>query len=377
MMNYKGTNSILKTSLLIFSHLLRISFALVFLFSGFVKAIDPLGFAYKLQDYFDAFGPFFQNFNSFSLVLSIVFSGAELVLGLMILLMVKYKIAVRISLLYVFLMTLLTLYIAFNNPVTDCGCFGDALILSNWQTFYKNILLLAIVAFLSYTRTSLIQFFGTKTEYVLIAIFILATIFISVYNLQHLPWIDFRPYKIGTDIQSKMEVDENAVTEEYLITFIYEKDGLKKEFTLENYPENDTTWKFVDQKTEIVRHGDEAEIHDFILTDEGYNDLTADVLDYVYQTNLVVMYDLNRANKKGVEQIKDYCQSHKDLTTRYFILTASGENSINEFKEEFKWDIPVLSADPIVLKTMIRANPGVITLEKGVITNKLNWRDIK
>lgn len=376
-MNYKGTNPILKTTLLIFAHLLRIAFALVFLFSGFVKAIDPLGFAYKLEDYFQAFGPFFQYFNSLALVLSIAFSGAEIVLGLMILLLVKYKFAVRISLLYVSLMTLLTLYIAFNNPVTDCGCFGDALILSNWETFYKNVLLLGIVGFMSFTRTSLIQFFNKKVENAMVVAFTLISLFVSIYNLQHLPWIDFRPYKIGTDVQEKMILPEDAVTEEYRITFIYEKEGVQKEFTLDNYPENDSTWKFVDQRTEIIRHGTQTEIHDFVLIDESYTDITAEVLDFNYQTYLVVMYDLKKANVKGVAEIKKLYEQQARGTSRFYILTASGENEMSEFKSDFEIEIPFLTADPITLKTMIRANPGIVLLEDGVIHDKYNWRDIE
>ncbi len=376
-MNYKGTNPILKTTLLIFAHLLRIAFALVFLFSGFVKAIDPLGFAYKLEDYFQAFGPFFQYFNSLALVLSIAFSGAEIVLGLMILLLVKYKFAVRISLLYVSLMTLLTLYIAFNNPVTDCGCFGDALILSNWETFYKNVLLLGIVGFMSFTRTSLIQFFNKKVENAMVVAFTLISLFVSIYNLQHLPWIDFRPYKIGTDVQEKMILPEDAVTEEYRITFIYEKEGVQKEFTLDNYPENDSTWKFVDQRTEIIRHGTQTEIHDFVLIDESYTDITAEVLDFNYQTYLVVMYDLKKANVKGVAEIKKLYEQQARGTSRFYILTASGENEISEFKSDFEIEIPFLTVDPITLKTMIRANPGIVLLEDGVIHDKYNWRDIE
>lgn len=375
-MNYKGSNPILKTSLLIFAHLLRIAFALVFLFSGFVKAIDPLGFAYKLDDYFQAFGPFFQKFNSLSLVISIALSGAEIVLGLMILLIVKYKSAVRISLVYMLLMTLLTLYIAFNNPVTDCGCFGDALILTNWQTFYKNILLLGIISYLSYTRTSLIQFFNAKFEWILLGLFAFSTVFISVYNLHHLPWIDFRPYKIGVNVREKMTLPEDAASEEYVITFIYEKDGVQKEFNLDNYPENDTTWKFVDQKTEIISQGAVAEIHDFVMIDQAYNDVTYDVLDYPKRTYFFVMYDLSKAERNAMELLRAFYTSNKDDSIHFYLLTASGQNEQSEFMTEFEFNIPVLTADPIALKTMIRANPGVVVLENGVIIDKMNWRDL-
>ncbi len=375
-MNYKGSNPILKTTLLIVAHLLRIAFALVFLFSGFVKAIDPLGFAYKLDDYFQAFGPFFQKFNSLSLVISIALSGAEIVLGLMILLIVKYKTAVRISLVYMLLMTLLTLYIAFNNPVTDCGCFGDALILTNWQTFYKNILLLGIISYLSYTRTSLIQFFNAKFEWILLGLFAFSTVFISVYNLHHLPWIDFRPYKIGVNVREKMTLPEDAASEEYVITFIYEKDGVQKEFNLDNYPENDTTWKFVDQKTEIISQGAVAEIHDFVLIDQAYNDVTYDVLDYPKRTYFFVMYDLSKAERNAMELLRAFYTSNKDDSIHFYLLTASGQNEQSEFMTEFEFNIPVLTADPIALKTMIRANPGVVVLENGVIIDKMNWRDL-
>jgi len=212
----------------------RLIIAPVFIFSGFVKAIDPLGYTYKISDYFDAFGLSFLSPLAFTL--AILFSTAELVIGLNLMLGNLMRITSWFLFLFMSFFTILTFIVALTNPVTDCGCFGDALILTNWQTFWKNIgfFVPTIIVFLNRGKYNPLASFTSELRF--FAAFTLLGITISVYNYKNLPAIDFRPYKIGTDIPASMIIPEDAEQDSIKLIYIYEKEGVKKEFTVENLP---------------------------------------------------------------------------------------------------------------------------------------------
>ena len=222
---------------------IRIVMGLVFVFSGFVKAIDPLGSTYKIEDYLNSFGGVFALFTPLAFVAAVALSTLELVLGINLLFKVQKNITLILTLLFMGVMTPLTLYIAIVNPVTNCGCFGDALVISNWETFFKNIIFSAFAICLYLFRDKISSTLKSKTQWLMFAAFVTLGVGISVYSFNHLPMIDFLPYKVGVNITEAMRIPEGAPSDKYETIFIYEKNGEQKEFTLENYPKGDASWK--------------------------------------------------------------------------------------------------------------------------------------
>jgi len=365
-------NKVIKILLPIIRKLL----GLVFIFSGFVKAIDPLGSTYKFDDYFIAFGGFFEIFTNISFPLAILLSTLELVIGFSLVFKIHMRLSSVLAFLFMLIMTPLTLYIAIkSNLVTDCGCFGDALVISNWATFYKNVVLILMVIFLLIYQKQIYSLFKKSVQKILFILFILFGVGLSVYCYLHLPLIDFRPYKVGVNIPKAMEIPEGEKGDEYLTTFIYEKDGLQKEFTLENYPKGDSTWKFVDQKTVLVAEGFKPPVHDFSIVDANYDDITGEVLSDPGRTYLLVMYDLEKTSEEGAIKAEKIYQESLLNGTKFYALTASTDDVIKSFRGKTKITYPFCKTDPIALKTFIRANPGLVLIKNGTIEGKWNWRD--
>jgi hypothetical protein len=212
-------------------------------------------------------------------------------------------------------------------------------------------------------------------EWIMTFVFITAGIGLSIYTYNHLPLIDFRPYKVGVNIPEAMKIPEGAPTDKYETTFIYEQNGIKKEFTLENYPKGDSTWSFVDQKTVLISKGYEAPIHNFSIIDAGYDDITYDVIEYPESVYLLIMYDVNKATEKGAIKGEEIYQKYKNTTTRFYALTASSDDDIEAFRQNTGVTYPFCKTDPITLKTIVRANPGLMLIKNGTIIGKWHWRD--
>jgi uncharacterized membrane protein YphA (DoxX/SURF4 family) len=353
----------------------RILLGLVFVFSGFVKAIDPLGFTYKIEDYLRAFGGVFEQFSVIAFGVAVALSTLELLIGLNLIFKVKLKLSIVLALLFMAVMTPLTLYIALKNPVSDCGCFGDALVISNWATFYKNIALstLAVLLLVFYNR--ILPLFVAKIQTILFVCFIGVGVSLSVYCYLHLPIIDFRPYKIGVNIPNAMLVPQDAIQDKYSTTFIYKKNGVEKEFTLENYPKGDSTWVFVDQKSVLITKGYQPPIHDFSIVNSAYVDITEDVLSKPGYTFLLAMYDISKASEEGAKKAEVIYQTSLKTGTAFYALTASSDDEVKAFKKKTGVTFPFCKTDPIALKTMVRANPGLVLLKKGTVVGNWNWRD--
>lgn len=352
-------------------HLLRLLAGSVFVFSGFVKAVDPLGTVYKISDYLDAFGGFGPQLTVLAYPAAFVLIVFELMVGVQLMLMLRFRISTLLALGFMVLMTGLTLYIAIYNPVTDCGCFGDALKISNWQTFSKNIVLLIIAVLLVVWRDKFKPFFLKPVEYCIGGVFLGAVIAFMVYNLLHLPVLDFRPYKVGVNIPEAMAIPAGAPADEYNYSFVYQKEGVKQTFSLDALP--DSSWTFVEQNSELVRKGYEAPIASFTILNAAYQDVGQELLEYRGRTYLVVMYDVTKTPVRGIKKIVDSLSARTD--GRILGVTASNATELEAFKSTNGVDFPVYTADPVFLKTMIRANPGVMVIENGTITDKRNWRD--
>ena len=349
----------------------RTLLALTFLFSGFVKAVDPLGTVYKIEDYLKAFGGFFTDLLPLAGVAAVLLIATEWILGVCMLTNVRTQVTSWLSLAFYLVMTPLTLWIALTNPVSDCGCFGDALVLTNWQTFWKNVIFLSLVIILLCCKKAIPQLFSWWAELCIVLLGAGAVAGIMGYSYTHLPPVDFRPYKIGNHIPTLMEIPEDAEPDVYETTLIYAKDGIEQEFDLTNYPKGDSTWVFVDQHSVLVKKGYVAPIHDFEILNMDFEDLTYDILESEEPVTLIAMYDLNKADRKQIDKVKQLLEEN----VLCYILTGSGEAEIEDFCMEYDIDENAFcTIDPVTLKTVVRANPGVFVVENGYVIDKYNLR---
>ena len=282
----------------------RFLLAAAFIFSGFAKSVDPLGSQYKIQDYLSAFGMASWFPSLFPLLGGISLSAIEFSVGIFLFFGVRRSVASTLALILMIFMTPLTLYLALFNPVSDCGCFGDAWVLTNWETFGKNVILLIAAVIVFKERKLLIRFVSQKMEW-LVSLYTLFFVFtLSFYCLDRLPVLDFRPYKIGKNIPEGMTIPEGAKSSVYESIFTLEKDGRKKEFTLENYP--DSTWKFIDTRTVLKEKGYEPPIHDFSMLELNTgDDITDDVLTDMGYTFLLVAHRIEEADDSNIDLINE------------------------------------------------------------------------
>ena len=345
----------------------RFIVGIVFIFSGFVKAVDPLGSTYKFVDYLEAFG--MDSLSFLALPLAILLSSLEFVIGFSLLFATRRKLTSWILLIFMSFFTVLTFILAIYNPVTDCGCFGDAIIMTNWQTFWKNVFLMIFTLIIFYNRNQFETSLSIKKQWGIISIPFLFSLIVSVYSYRNLPLIDFRPYDVGTYIPEKMIVPEDAPRAEYETVLVYEKDGIEKEFTMENLP--DSTWEWVSTENKLISEGYVPPIHDFTITTKLGNDITEIVLNDNKFTFLLVAYDLNKACTKNIEEINQLAQFAGETGICNFIcLTSSLEEDIKDFKEKTNAEYTFFNTDEITLKTIIRSNPGLVLLKRGTILDK-------
>ncbi|MBR3287239.1 MAG: DoxX family protein [Bacteroidales bacterium] len=308
--------------------------------------------------------------------IAMFFILAEFTIGLALIFRVRIKETVSAALVFILFFTVLTLIIAFTNPVSDCGCFGDAVILSNWQTFYKNLVLLLLIVFLVWYEFRDHQPADYTGEWLWLGGFALVMLLTSVYCYRHLPLLDFRPYRIGTYIPDKMKLPEGVLPLESKMLLYYEKDGVVEEFTEDNYPWQDSTWKWKETKTVVIKEN-KAEIHDFVLTDaETGEEVTDSLLYRADDVFLLVTYDLEKAKKRQLKRANELAAWCSEHGFAFYALTSTGPADIQRFKRELGLDYAFANADEIMLKTVIRANPGLVYLHRGVIMDKWHGNDL-
>jgi uncharacterized membrane protein YphA (DoxX/SURF4 family) len=352
----------------------RILTGLVFVFSGFVKAIDPMGSAIKFEEYFMAFHLDFLIFTA--LPLAIFLSAAEFMIGLNLLAGIRLRITAVLLLIFMSFFTVLTFILALTNPVSDCGCFGDAIKLTNWQTFYKNIILLIPALFLFINRNKTRRFASPPWEWTLAGMNFLFAAAISFYCIRYQPLIDFRPYRTGTSIPEKMTVPEGAPADVYETVLVYQKNGLKQEFSESNFPWQDTTWTWVETRQTLVKRGYEPPIHDFSVTTEEGFDITENILQDSGYTFLIVAPFLEKFSSKGMERMNKIALKAREMGFPVYCLTASPSDQIIEFKESHQPVFQLCTTDETTLKTIMRANPGLLVLREGTVLGKWNHADV-
>lgn len=347
----------------------RFVLAATFIFSGYVKAIDPSGTLYKLKDYAAAMSLNGLLPDWVLVGVAIALGALEFALGVFMLFAVRRHVVSRITLAFMTAMTVLTLWIFVADPVKDCGCFGDALKLTNGETLLKNIVLIACAALVAWRPTDMARFISRSNQWIVRYYTVAYIVITSVYCLYTLPIFDFRPYHVGTNIKQGMEIPEGAEQPEFESTFLLRKNGETREFTLDNYP--DSTWEYVDTRTVQTKKGYEPPIHDFALTscDTG-EDITEQVLTKKGYTFLLVSPRLavaDDSNFGDIDQIYEYAEENG---ADFYCVTASANDEIERWRDLTGAEYQFCNADETTLKTMIRSNPGLMLLKDGTIIGK-------
>ncbi len=352
----------------------RYLLAIVFIFSGFVKGIDPWGTAYKLGDYFVSFH--LQFLNPTALLLSITLAAAEFYIGLLLLFGIRIRLAIWGAFLFMLFFTPLTLVLAITNPISDCGCFGDAVKLSNWETFYKNVIFMGAAAVLFANRKKLTDSYRTLHQVILTIVLLIFAVAPSIHGYRNQPMLDFRPFHIGANLYEYTRIPENASHDEYKTILYYSKNGQVKEFDETNYPWDDSTWTFVDSKSILVKKGYTPPITNFSLYSELGIDYTDSILHSKGYLVLVVIPSKNYLTEPCIKRLLELQKLLMSANIKAYVLTAMVGSDLVELQDKRGLYLPLLQADEILLKTIVRSHPGVLLLLNGTIIGKWHWRDV-
>ncbi|MES2574490.1 MAG: BT_3928 family protein [Bacteroidota bacterium] len=353
----------------------RLFVGILFIISGLIKLNDPIGFSYKLQEYFSE--PVFNMpfFVPYALAIALFIVILEVVLGVMLLIGYKSKFTIWLLLLLIIKFTFLTFYSAYFDVVKDCGCFGDALHLTPWQSFTKDIVLLFFILILFFNKKLIKPLFVNPIQNIIALTSFILCSFMAYWVINHLPLKDFRPYKVGTNIKTDMSIPDDAPKSVVEMIFIYKVNGVDKEFTekdLMSIPEGAT---FVDRKDKIIVQGYVPPIHDFKLELNG-EDQTEIVLAKE-KALLIVAYDLEKANLEALQKLDKF---YKDASAKgYYValLTGSSSELIEATKKKYGFAFDFLFADATTLKTIERANPSFVILNYGTVKQKAHYNDIE
>ncbi|MBI4931651.1 MAG: DoxX family protein [Bacteroidetes bacterium] len=350
--------------------LCRILVGVLFIFSGLIKANDPLGFAYKLNEYWEVFGTAWMT--PFSLFISIFMCAIEVLLGFMLLIGSKIKFTLWLLFLMILFFAFLNFYSGYFDAVRECGCFGDAIKMTPWQEFVNNCVMLVMTVFMFIGKDHIRPIFSGRIEKTMLIIFTISSFGFPLYTYNYLPIKDFRPYAIGKNIQEGMKLPPGAKTDSIQMVFIYEKDGKQIELTPEQIKTIDSTYKYIDRKDKVIREGDKPAIHDFSITSADGSDYTEQILNYDGYYFFLVCYDLEKTNKNVFGKINDFARLCRQDSVPIIVLTSSAE-LIESFKKETRTDIDFYFSDGTTLKTMIRSNPGLMLLKKGTVADMWHY----
>lgn len=348
----------------------RLAVGLLFVFSGYVKAVDPQGSAIKFGEYFHSLG--LEFLSPLALTFAILLSAAELTMGLCLIARVRMRVTAWAVLLFMSFFTILTFFIAVNGDiVSDCGCFGDALKLSNWATFFKNVITFPFVLVIFAQQKKYKPVSCPPVEWgILGALFIFACA-IGLYSNRHLPLIDFMAYKVGTNIPQAKSLPEGAEPDVYKTILVYEKDGVKKEFDDTNFPWEDSTWTFVSSASKLVKQGYHPPIYDFSITSTELGDITDSILAKPTYTLILTSYQLADAETNRLDRVSelaDFCLRQSNVD--FFAYSGSSSGDIESFRQRSGAQYPIHTGDGTTIKSMVRSNPGLMLIHNGDIVAK-------
>ncbi len=355
--------------------------AILFIISGLIKANDPTGFSYKLIEYFEVFGT--QFLDPLALGMSVFICAFEIFLGVALLFGGMIKQVIWGLLILIIFFTFLTFYSAFFNVVNDCGCFGDAVKLTPWQSFGKDILLLILISILFFNRNKIYPIINEKLAVGLSYVAFLASTAFGVYCIMHLPIIDFLPYKIGNNLPQLMSVPAGAVPDQYQIIYTMKnlKSGETKKMGDKEYLSSgiweDPAWEYVSASDPVlVKAGYQPKIKDLLIADSDGNDQTKLVIENPEYNFLIITENLTFINSKNFEKLNSIASKGEAYQIRTLGVTASSAQDVESFRHESNAMFEFYYCDATVLKTMIRANPGLILMKKGTVINKWHFNDI-
>lgn len=357
-----------------FLWLLRIVVGVLFIFSGLIKANDPLGLSYKMNEFFEVWH--MHGMMPYSLAFSVLMIAFEIIAGVALLIGAAFRVFSFLLLLLTTFFTFLTAYVYLTDKIKECGCFGDCIKISNEETFWKDVILLILVLILFVFRKRIKPVFkGYPTT----AIVILTAFFafgMQWWVLEHLPFYDCLPYKVGNNLWEKTQLPPGAKPDRYATVLIYEKDGVKKEFTQDNYPWQDSTWTYVDSKTQLVEKGDaEAAIKDFSLNDYDGNNHTEEILTAKGYTFLFFLRP-QKPRTDNMERLVALARQAQQAGIPFYILFSGTRADADAFSQ--KWNmvgLDFLSVDGTASKTGMRSNPGLMLLKDGTVQHKWSFRD--
>jgi uncharacterized membrane protein YphA (DoxX/SURF4 family) len=350
-------------------HSARILLGLVFVFSGFVKGVDPLGTQYKIEDYFIAFGTDWAI--PYALLLSYIMNLLEFSVGIFLIFNIRFKLTLRLLGAMMLFFTLTTLNDAINNPVPDCGCFGDAVKLSNWQTFYKNLVLDFLWLTLWFNQNRIKAYFSSGYQNLILLLVISAFLSMELYSVRHLPPVDFRDWKIGKNMIAK-----ERLPVQYFLSYRNKQSGEVKEYLSPDYPYDDSVWvanwEYVDKR--IVDPN--VPLHEVMITDEAGEDITDLIINDTDTSLFIAMPSLDASSQKQFLQLSEDLAALRDKQVHLILLSADANEKLEELlKLADLTDIEYYYADDIALKAMVRSNPGFVLLQQGIVKGKWNARD--
>ena len=346
----------------------RLLVGALFIFSSFTKGVDPLGTKYKMLDYLAVYGMTWLN--DFALVLAMLMILAEFIVGICLITKVFPRLAVLGATLLMLFFTITTLFDALYDLVPDCGCFGTAIKMSNWQTFYKNLVIDAVLIPLIFNNKRLISRFSVSTQFIMGCFYALVFLGFEIYNYRHLPVVDFMNWKVGKQLTT-----ETAEESKIYLTYRNKATGETKEYLSPNYPWNDSVWmsqwEFVDQRVEGG-----ANFLGFSALDEEGNDVTENILT---TENLLMFtsHDLTKVTEKEWEKIRKITEAAEKQGFTVIWTVADEPEYVEKLREKYDFLYEVYYADELEIKPIVRSNPGLIWLDNGLVKDKWSSVDFK
>jgi uncharacterized membrane protein YphA (DoxX/SURF4 family) len=357
----------------------RLLVGLLFIFSGLIKANDPLGFSYKLIEYFEVFHITFLN--GLAVGIAMLLCALEMILGFALLIGYRAKATVWGLLLLIIFFAFLTFYSAYFDVVRTCGCFGDAIPLTPWESFGKDMILLLLTLVLFFNVSKIKALFGNGAGNIAVGIATVLSIGVSIYTYNFLPVMDFLPYKIGNNILDEMKIPPGAKPDEYEQTYELKNKatGAKKTMTDKEYMKTgiwkDNNWEVVGNPTSrLVKKGFSPKIADLAINDAQGNDYTQELLSNPFYNLVIVAYDLDATNIDAMAKLNALALSlTENYNVRTVLLTSNSNADAEKFTKDHKLFTEIFFADGVPLKSMVRANPGVLLLKGGTVINKWHY----
>ena len=344
---------------------------LLFIFSGLIKANDPLGLSYKMLEFFEAWG--FHFLDNYTLAFSLFMNVCEVLAGIAIIIGWQIKFFSPFLLVLITFFTFLTAYVLFSGKIKECGCFGDCVPLSAKNTFVKDVALLLLILLIFFNTQKIASLFSSKISLSILFITFTAATCIQFYVLEYLPFLDCLPYKKGNNILNEMKVPAGAVSDSFSITFKYKKNNQIVEFDKDHFPNNfDSTYEYVDRFDKLIRKGNATPaIADFSLRTIDGVDTTNFILHQDKKYILLFVRDFSNAKdwKKGFDAMV-ISASKKNIPV--YLITSDADKAIELFK-----NVPILKCDATVIKTAARVNPTYFVMEGATILDKLGFAEIR